>query len=237
MDKHTDKQFVQQKFGQITRYYDFLNSLLSFGIDHYWRWRAVKKLVGGNWWMVNSEKVVLDLCAGTLPLSRALKRWTPFQGKIVALDFAYPMLVYGRKKRPDRSILPVTGDALYLPFRDNSIDAVMVAFGVRNFANRLKGLKEMHRVLKLGGKALILEFSHPFNSLFKQIYFAYLNHLLPRIGGIISGDKEAYRYLASSIQAFYTPKEWMALMRKAEFEHVEHEYLTGGIVSVYMGEK
>ncbi|MCD6319179.1 MAG: ubiquinone/menaquinone biosynthesis methyltransferase [Candidatus Desulfofervidaceae bacterium] len=236
MDKHADKQFVQQKFGQITRYYDFLNSLLSLGIDHYWRWRAVKELVNSSL-LGDNKEVFLDLCAGTLPLSRALKRWTPFQGKIVALDFAQPMLVYGRKKWRDKDVWPVAGDALCLPLRDNSIDAVMVAFGVRNFTNRLAGLKEILRVLKPGGRALILEFSHPFNPFLKEIYFTYLNHLLPHIGGIISGDKEAYCYLADSIQAFYTPKEWMELMQRVGFTNIKHKYLTGGIVSVYMGEK
>ena len=227
---NTDKTFVQQKFSSITRFYDFLNSLLSLGIDHYWRWQTVKYLNGVN-------GLVLDLCAGTLPLSKALVRYTKFKGKIVALDFCQPMLLYGKKRWQDNALFFVCGDALSLPLKDKKIDAIMVAFGVRNFSDRLAGLKEMFRALKTGGKVIILEFSHPYLSFFKKLYFAYLKYLLPRIGSVISRDKQAYKYLAHSIQVFYQPQEWMNLMQKAGFKHIKHKYLTGGIVSIYEGFK
>ncbi len=227
---NTDKTFVQQKFSSITRFYDFLNSLLSLGIDHYWRWQTVKYLNDVN-------GLVLDLCAGTLPLSKALVRYTKFKGKIVALDFCQPMLLYGKKRWQDNALFFVCGDALSLPLKDKKIDAIMVAFGVRNFSDRLAGLKEMFRVLKTGGKVIILEFSHPYLSFFKKLYFAYLKYLLPRIGSVISRDKQAYKYLAHSIQVFYQPQEWMNLMQKAGFKHIKHKYLTGGIVSIYEGFK
>jgi demethylmenaquinone methyltransferase/2-methoxy-6-polyprenyl-1,4-benzoquinol methylase len=227
---HTDKSFIQQKFRHITRFYDFFNSLLSLGIDHYWRWRVVKKLQ-------YKKGIVLDLCAGTLPLSKASVKYAKFKGKIIALDFCQPMLVYGRKRWQGNALFSVCGDALSLPLKDKSIDVIMIAFGVRNFSDRLAGLKEMFRVLKTGGKTIILEFSHPYLPFFKTLYFTYLKYLLPRIGGIISGDKEAYKYLADSIQAFYQPREWMALMQEAGFKAMKHEFLTGGIVSIYVGDK
>ncbi|HEC50147.1 MAG TPA: ubiquinone/menaquinone biosynthesis methyltransferase [Candidatus Desulfofervidus auxilii] len=227
---NTDKTFVQQKFSSITRFYDFLNSLLSLGIDHYWRWQTVKYLNDVN-------GLVLDLCAGTLPLSKALVRYTKFKGKIVALDFCQSMLLYGKKRWQDNALFFVCGDALSLPLKDKKIDAIMVAFGVRNFSDRLAGLKEMFRALKTGGKVIILEFSHPYLSFFKKLYFAYLKYLLPRIGSVISRDKQAYKYLAHSIQVFYQPQEWMNLMQKAGFKHIKHKYLTGGIVSIYEGFK
>ena len=226
-DRHTDQAFIKEKFSKISRWYDFLNSLFSLGLDNYWRWQAVR-------WLEDSKKV-LDLCAGTLPLSKALKRWTSFKGKIIALDFALPMLIYGRTKWQDKDVLPIVGNALCLPLKDNSVDSVMVAFGVRNFSNRLKGLKEMKRVLKPGGKVVILEFSHPPFLPFRIFYFAYLKHLLPKIGGLISQDKEAYQHLTASIQAFYSPQEWMYLMLQAGFRKIRHRYLTGGIVSIYTG--
>jgi len=219
-----DKSFVQQKFKRITRWYDFLNSLLSLGLDHYWRWQTVKCLKG-------IKGVVLDLCAGTLPLSKALLRWIDFKGKIIALDFCPSMLFYGYRK--EKRIFPIAGDALSLPLKNESIDAVMVAFGVRNFTDQLAGLKEMKRVLKDKGKLVILEFSHPLHPYFKAFYFAYLKHLLPKIGGIISGEGEAYQYLSNSIALFYQPNEWMNLMKKAGFHNIKHRYLTNGIVSLY----
>jgi demethylmenaquinone methyltransferase/2-methoxy-6-polyprenyl-1,4-benzoquinol methylase len=230
MDRYIDRAFVQQRFRHISPWYDFLNSLLSFGLDHYWRWQAVKKLKG-------IKGIVLDLCAGTLPLSKALVRYTNFRGQIIALDFCQLMLIYGQKKWPKSSVWPVCGDALCLPLKDRKVEAVMVAFGVRNFTNPLVGLKEMCRVLTPGGKAIILEFSHPYLPLFKRCYFLYLKHLLPKIGGLISKDKEAYKYLADSIERFYQPHKWVELMEKAGFKTVRYEYLTGGIVSIYIGVK
>ncbi|HDD35236.1 MAG TPA: methyltransferase domain-containing protein, partial [Candidatus Desulfofervidus auxilii] len=121
------KNFVRQKFEHITRWYDFLNSLLSFGLDHYWRWQTVKYL--------KKKGIVLDLCAGTLPLTKALLRWGGFKGKIIALDFCLPILAYGYRSFKKKEILPVVGDAIDLPLKDKSVDAIMVAFGVRNFSD------------------------------------------------------------------------------------------------------
>ena len=222
------KQFVQKKFSRITRFYDLLNTILSLGIDHFWRWVTAKRLedAGG---------IVLDLCAGTLPMSNALFKHSNFRGRILAIDFCLEMLKYGKERCFHPHLSLVCGDALQLPLKDKSIDAIVVAFGVRNFSDYLAGLKEMHRVLKPKGKAVILEFSRPTHPVFSAIYFAYLNYILPKIGGIISGDEMAYTYLSKSIQEFYTPKQWLEIMGQAGFENLRYRYLTLGIVSIYEG--
>lgn len=223
------KQFVQRRFSGITRWYDLLNTILSLGIDHFWRWVAVKRLE-------NTKGTVLDLCAGTLPMTKTLLKNNNFRGKVLAIDFCWEMLNYGKGHCLNRPSL-VCGDALSLPLKNSSIDAIMVAFGVRNFSNYSAGLKEMHRALKPKGKVVILEFSRPTHTVFSPIYLAYLNYLLPRIGGLISGDKMAYTYLSKSIQEFYAPRAWLKIMEQAGFRNLRHRYLTLGIVSIYEGHK
>ncbi|MBI4793082.1 MAG: class I SAM-dependent methyltransferase, partial [Deltaproteobacteria bacterium] len=132
---------------------------------------------------------------------------------------------------------PVCGDGEKIPARDESFWGITVAFGVRNHGRTQDGLQEMHRVLKPGGKLLILEFSRPRNVIVKPVYNFYLNRVLPAVAGVVSGDKEAYEYLASSIAKFYEPEELMGMMRKAGFSDVSRRPLTFGIVSVYIGIK
>lgn len=228
------KAFVRSKFSAISGKYDLLNSVLSFQIDRYWRWvttRELKEFPSG---------AVLDLCAGTLPLSLELTRQAKGR-QVVAVDFCEEMLRAGvenlpRDERRSR-IQPVCGDGEQIPLRDNSVWGITVAFGVRNLARTQQGLNEMHRVLKPGGKLLILEFSRPKNPIVKPVYNFYLNTILPRIAGVVSGDKEAYEYLASSIAAFYEPDELLAMMRTAGFKRPYHKPLTFGIVTVYVGVK
>ena len=228
------KQFVKEKFASISGRYDLLNSLLSLQIDRYWRWRTTRLLRAfpGGW--------VLDLCAGTLPLSLELTRQATYR-KVLAIDFCEDMLRAGAKtlpadERKDR-IFPVCGDGEIIPAPTSSFWGCTVAFGVRNLSRTLQGLTEMHRILRPGGKLLILEFSRPTNPLIKPIYSLYLNRILPVIAGLISGDKEAYQYLASSIAAFYEPEELLAMMREAGFAEVSRIPLTFGIVSIYIGVK
>ncbi len=228
------KAFVREKFSAISHKYDFLNSVLSMQIDRYWRWyttRQLKKFPDG---------AVLDLCAGTLPLSLELTRQAPAR-QVVSIDFCEDMLRAGVRVLPDDKrrprIMPVCGDGEKIPARSGSFWGITVAFGVRNLARTQDGLNEMHRVLKPGGKLLILEFSRPKNCIIKPLYSFYLNKVLPRIAGLISGDKEAYEYLASSIAGFYEPTELMTMMRKAGFAEVYCRPLTFGIVTVYVGVK
>ncbi|MFN2367721.1 MAG: ubiquinone/menaquinone biosynthesis methyltransferase [Desulfurivibrionaceae bacterium] len=228
------KKFVREKFSSISSDYDFLNSLLSFHIDRYWRWVTTRML--GEY----KEGTVLDLCAGTLPLSLELTRQAP-ERRVLAVDFCEDMLRAGMRTMPaDRRkprIMPVCGDGEKIPAASSSCWGITVAFGVRNLANTQDGLNEMHRVLKKGGKLLILEFSRPKNPIVKPFYNFYLNKVLPRLAGLVSGDKEAYEYLASSIAKFYEPAELLSMMEKAGFNNPWRRPLTFGIVSIYVGEK
>jgi len=228
------KRFVRDKFASISNDYDFLNSLLSLKVDSYWRWvttRELKEFPGGY---------ILDLCAGTLPLSLELTRQAP-ERNVVAIDFCEDMLLSGLKTLPDDNrrerITAVCGDGEEIPAASEKFWGVTVAFGVRNLAQTEKGLAEMWRVLKPGGKMLILEFSRPRNAFFKPIYNFYLNRVLPRVAGLVSGDKEAYEYLASSIAQFYEPEELLAMIKKAGFTRQYYRSLTMGIVTLYIGIK
>lgn len=228
------KKFVRSKFAAISRRYDLLNSVLSFQVDRYWRWvvsRELRDFPSGS---------VLDLCAGTLPLALELARQAP-ERTVMAVDFCEEMLKVGlddwRRDRRRPRIMPVCGDGEQIPLQDDSVWGVTVAFGVRNLARTEQGLREMQRVLKPGGKLLILEFSRPRNRLIKPFYNFYLNRILPRIAGAVSGDQDAYQYLASSIAAFYEPDELAGMMRAAGFDTVTYRPLTFGIVTVYIGVK
>lgn len=228
------KKFVREKFSSISGDYDFLNSLLSFQIDRYWRWVTTRML------SEYSEGTVLDLCAGTLPLALELTRQAPAR-QVLAIDFCEDMLRAGLKTMPadertDR-IMPVCGDGEKIPARSESCWGITVAFGVRNLGNTQDGLNEMYRVLKNGGKLLILEFSRPQNPVMKPLYNFYLNKVLPKLAGLVSGDKEAYEYLASSIAKFYEPEELLGMMREAGFKEAWRRPLTFGIVTIYVGEK
>lgn len=235
MDQPEDKKrFVRDKFAAISGRYDLLNSLLSFQIDRYWRWRTTRLLSRFP------EGPVLDLCAGTLPLSLELTRQAK-KRLVLAVDFCEDMLRSGVKTLPqdDRRgrIFPVCGDGEEIPAPNNTFWGCTVAFGVRNLSRTQQGLNEMHRVLRPGGKLLILEFSRPANPIIKPLYNFYLNKVLPRVAGMVSGDKEAYEYLASSIAAFYEPDELLNMLRIAGFSSTGRKPLTFGIVTIYIGIK
>ncbi len=228
------KKFVKEKFSSISGRYDLLNSLLSLQIDRYWRWRTVRLL------REFPEGWVMDLCAGTLPLSLELTRQAP-RRQVLAIDFCEDMLRAGAGTLPPdgrkERIVPVCGDGEIIPAPTASFWGCTVAFGVRNLSQTLQGLQEMHRILRPTGKLLILEFSRPTNPIIKPLYNVYLNRILPAVAGLISGDKEAYQYLASSIAAFYEPEELLSMMRAAGFVKASRIPLTFGIVSIYIGIK
>jgi len=225
---------VRDKFAAISDRYDFLNSLLSLKVDSYWRWVTTRQL------REFPEGAILDLCAGTLPLSLELTRQAPAR-QVVAVDFCEDMLRSGLRSLPNderrQRITAVCGDGEEIPAANEKFWGVTVAFGVRNLARTDKGLAEMWRILKPGGKLLILEFSRPRNVLFKPIYNFYLNRVLPRVAGMVSGDKEAYEYLASSIAEFYEPEELLTMIRNAGFTRQYYRPLTMGIVTIYVGVK
>ena len=228
------KRVVRDKFASISSDYDFLNSLLSLKVDSYWRWVTTREL------KEFPEGAILDLCAGTLPLSLELTRQAPARN-VVAIDFCEDMLLSGLKTLPfderRNRITAVCGDGEEIPAASEKFWGVTVAFGVRNLAQTAKGLAEMYRVLKPGGKLLILEFSRPRNAFFKPIYNFYLNRVLPKVAGLVSGDKEAYEYLASSIAKFYEPEELLSMMKEAGFSKQYCRPLTMGIVTLYIGIK
>jgi len=228
------KRFVRDKFASISTKYDFLNSLLSLKMDRYWRWVTTREL------QEFPEGAVLDLCAGTLPLALELTRQAP-KRTVLAVDFCEDMLRSGLQSLPadERStrIGAVCGDGEEIPAASGKFCGVTVAFGVRNLARTQQGLAEMYRVLKPGGKLLILEFSRPRNVIFKPFYNFYLNRVLPKVAGLVSGDKEAYEYLASSIAQFYEPEVLLAMLKEAGFSRQYCRPLTMGIVTIYAGIK
>ncbi|WP_022853641.1 ubiquinone/menaquinone biosynthesis methyltransferase [Thermodesulfatator atlanticus] len=233
MDEIKNKKvYVKEKFSRVTRRYDLVNTLGSFGIDHWWRYRTIKELK-------RLPGPILDLCAGTLTLAKEIVRQRPRQ--VVALDITYEMLAYGKvrlARHPALSfITQVAGDAESLPFKDDSFWGASVAFGIRNLANPEKGLAEIIRVLKPRGKLAVLEFSRPKVPIFKQVYHLYLNHFMPLLGGTLTGDEEAYQYLAKSIAKFPAPEEFARMMQRAGFKEIKFYPLTFGIVTVYTGVK
>ncbi len=228
------KKFVKEKFSSISKNYDLINSLVSFRVDRYWRWVTTREL------RPFPQGTVLDLCAGTMPLALELTRQAP-ERRVLAVDFCEDMIRAGLKTLPvderRQRITPICGDGEDIPAADNSFWGCTVAFGVRNISRPQRGLKEMYRVLKPGGKLLILEFSRPTNFIVKPLYFFYLNRVLPLVAGMVSGDKEAYEYLASSIAKFYEPEEFLSMMRQAGFSKSYRRTLTFGVVSIYVGIK
>ena len=225
--------WVRGMFGRVAPRYDLANHLLSFNIDRYWRARTVRRV---RQILRNPAARVLDICCGTGDLVLALEKERG--AAVFGSDFCHPMLVEARRKfetRPQYSPL-FEADALSLPVRDASLDLVTVAFGFRNLANYEAGLREMRRVLRPGGTAAILEFSQPPNAAFAALYNFYSRHILPVIGGSLTGDGGAYRYLPESVRKFPGAAELAADMRCAGFAGVSYEYMTGGIVALHVGQ-
>jgi demethylmenaquinone methyltransferase/2-methoxy-6-polyprenyl-1,4-benzoquinol methylase len=230
---------VREMFTQIAPRYDLLNHVLSLEMDRIWRARTAKILqpiLNGG------DARVLDLCCGTGDLAFALNR--KGKARIWGGDFAHTMLVRAREKAVEASkgnnerMIPfVESDALRLPFADGSFDLVTTAFGFRNLANYEAGLQEIQRVLKVGGTTAILEFTEPKPGWFGDLYRWYFREVLPRIGGVISGDKAAYTYLPKSVARFFQPEELRELMIGNGFDSVEARVWTGGTVALHTGRK
>jgi demethylmenaquinone methyltransferase/2-methoxy-6-polyprenyl-1,4-benzoquinol methylase len=221
-------RWVRGMFGRIAPRYDLANHLLSGNLDRLWRRRTVRRV---RHILERPGARVLDICCGTGDLALALQRQSA--GRVLASDFCHPMLVAARRKIPGGVLFE--SDALQLPVRDGSLDLITVAFGFRNLANYEAGLREMRRALRPGGTAAILEFSQPRNSLFAAVYHFYSRRILPLIGGMITGAGDAYRYLPESIQKFPDAPELAAQMRRAGFDDVSFERLTGGSVALHIG--
>jgi demethylmenaquinone methyltransferase/2-methoxy-6-polyprenyl-1,4-benzoquinol methylase len=230
-EQSSKKEQVRDMFNNIAHNYDFLNRFLSLGIDKGWRKKAVKILAE------QKPKRILDVATGTGDF--AIETLKIYPDEVIGVDIADGMLEVGRLKLIDKGITNVTlenGDSENLRFETGEFDAVIVAFGVRNFENLEKGLKEMNRVLRDGGMAMILEFSKP-KGLFKLVYNVYFNVILPLWGKLFSGDNSAYRYLPESVKAFPEGEDFKAIMQQCGYEKVQDKRLTFGICSIYTGIK
>lgn len=223
------KEQVEQMFDNISGKYDLLNRILSMGIDVRWRKKVVKSVKKAN------PKKVLDIATGTGDLAIQIAKST--QAQITGFDLSAGMLEVGRKKvtkeKLDDRIEMIQGDAENMPFENNSFDVITVAFGVRNFENLKKGLDEIYRVLKPGGKFIILEFSQPESFPMKQLYAFYSKNILPKIGKQISKDESAYTYLPDSVKAFPYGEEMKKILKNSNFSKSSDKKLTFGIASIY----
>ena len=228
-------------FGQIAGRYDFLNHLLSLGIDHWWRWRTVR-LVPPHPQAGTRPLPILDVCTGTGDLAFAYDRAARGQTSIVAADFCHEMLVIGREKSQhagsDGRITFLEADAQSLPLPSDSFQIVCVAFGLRNIANTDRGLAEMTRVAAPCGRVAVLEFSTPTWQPFKAIYGWYFRHVLPRIGQLFARDSTgAYEYLPQSVGEFPQGEALSQRMRAAGLSELRRYPLTGGVATLYVGRK
>lgn len=244
-----EKNFVRSMFNNIAPTYDKLNHILSLNIDKIWRKKAVKRIVK-NLKNSESEKLknnsqvfrfsdsqVLDVACGTADSTIALaKAGVP---RVTGVDISEGMLKVGEKKieelKLNSTITLKVEDCENLSFNDNTFDAVFIAFGIRNFEDKKKGLKELHRVLKPNGHLLILELSVPQNKILLSLYKLYFLHILPFIGKKISGDNKAYTYLPQSVMNFPKPKDFLQTMEECGFKDVRQKALTFGLCRMYEG--
>jgi demethylmenaquinone methyltransferase/2-methoxy-6-polyprenyl-1,4-benzoquinol methylase len=227
------KEQVAKMFNNISGRYDFLNHFLSAGIDVVWRKKAISLLKEAK------PNVILDVATGTGDFAIEALALNP--EKIIGVDISEGMLEVGRKKLMLKGwsdvIQLIHADSENLPFEENKFDAAIVAFGVRNFENLEKGLTEIKRVLKPGGKLIVLEFSKPNSFPFKQLYTFYFKVILPVIGRLVSKDKSAYTYLPESVEAFPDGKNFTSILSKVGFYNTTCKPLTFGISSLYSGVK
>jgi len=230
-------RYVQDMFAAVARRYDLANHLLSAGLDHRWRSRAAGYVARGP------NVTVLDLCAGTGDLALAVLKRLGREGRVIACDFSRPMLLRARAKLAKaglaRRAALLEADALRLPLGDRSVDACVCAFGLRNLADMRRGRAEMVRVVRAGGRVVVIEFHRPCGSgLLAAAFGLYFRRILPRLGRWISGrDRGGYRYLVESVDAFGSAEAVVEAMRAAGLEGVRTEPLPGGICALFVGRK
>lgn len=228
------KAAVESMFDSIAWRYDFLNHFLSFGIDRLWRRRAVR-IISRSY----KNPDILDVATGTGDLAIAAMKLRP--SGITGIDISQKMLMIGKEKIEKKGfsgkIRLIQADSEKIPFGDNVFDVAMVAFGVRNFADPLKGLSEMQRVIRNEGMIMVLEFSKPSAFPFKQFYHFYFMNVLPFFGKLFSKDKAAYSYLPDSVMKFPDDEKFLDMLRLAGFSGTRQTKLTGGVASIYTGIK
>ena len=228
------KEGIRKLFDNIAGDYDRLNHILSLNIDKSWRRKAVKEIIN------TAEPLnILDEACGTCDFTIEIAKGAPQGSKVTGIDLSEGMLQIGREKCRKEGITAElqTGDCEAMPYDEGTFDRIGVAFGVRNFENLPKGLTEMLRVLKPGGKLVILELSIPSNPIIRWCYKLYFLKILPAIGGWVSGNRGAYEYLPSSVLRFPAPEKFMEMMQEAGFEQVRKKSFTMGICHMYIGIK
>ena len=229
--------FIREMFDAIAPKYDFLNRSLSLFQDVIWRRRAISSLGLGS----GEGKKVLDVACGTCDMALEALHQTKGRVKVVATDFSYNMLTLGREKVEKeplgKEISLVQGNGLSLPGRDNTYDAVTIAFGIRNIMDRKGALKEFFRCLKPGGRVAVLELTTPAEGVLRDFYLLYFQRVLPLIGGVFSKNRGAYTYLPHSVLNFPSRKAFEAIMEEVGFEGVSSRPMTFGIVTLFVGRK
>jgi len=225
---------VREMFSGIAPKYDFLNHFLSVNIDKRWRRLVAQKLKDV---LENPAALILDVACGTGDLSLELQKTG--KATVFGTDFCRPMLqiAFDKNEKNKRKIPYIEADGMNLSFADASFDAVTIAFGLRNFSNWQNGLMEFRRILKKGGKLVVLEFSTPVIPGFRQAFQFYFSSILPRIGGAVSGSRGAYEYLPDSVSKFPDQKNLARMMRETGFSDVEYKNLSGGIAAIHLGTK
>lgn len=224
------RAYVRSMFTAIAPRYDLLNHVLSLNVDRAWRRAAIAQLG----WEGAPAGRYLDLCTGTMDLAAALGNRAGFRGEVIGADFVHPMLVLGRAKSP--RIRPVAADALDLPFGDALFDGATVGFGIRNLTDLDAGLREIARVLRPGGRLVILEFTTPPRQPLRGLYLWYFRRILPAIGRLVSKHMTAYTYLPESVLAFPEPEALAGRMRGAGFDRVAYRRVTGGVCAIHVGD-
>jgi len=226
---------VLQHFNSVARQYDFMNTLLSFGIHHIWKRIAVSAMG------LSPGDQVIDVCGGTGDLAILAARHTAPQGRVVIFDINRDMMNAGRHKTSAQTlserITYVQGNAEAISFPENTFEGAMVGFGIRNVTRMKKGFEEMHRVLKPGGKLMCLEFSKPTWPVFRRLYDIYSFHIMPFLGEHLAGSRQAYTHLPESIRTFPLPDELSDILSDFGFANVRYRKLTNGIAVIHTGVK
>jgi len=225
---------IRRMFDRIARRYDLLNHLLSAGSDFYWRKAALDRL------NTSAGSRILDVGIGTGDLALGLLRRTKKPAVVIGVDLAVKMMQVGRKKAHQQNNQPIRfvgGNAEALPLKTDMFDGAMVAFGVRNFSDISAGLDSMHRVLKPGGRIVVLELSRPLYWGLRHLYQRYFKYILPGIGGVISGDSGAYKYLHKSVMDFPERDRFEMLMTRTGFVETGYQDISLGIATIYWGDK
>jgi demethylmenaquinone methyltransferase/2-methoxy-6-polyprenyl-1,4-benzoquinol methylase len=229
------RQWVLRHFNSVARHYDFMNTLLSFGIHHLWKRMAVKMMD------LRTGDKIIDVCGGTGDLALLAARMIGPSGQVAIYDINRAMINTGRHKIDgtafDNQINYVQGDAEQISFPDQSFNGVMVGFGIRNVTHMEIGFKEMYRVLKPGGKMMCLEFSKPTSAIFRWLYDIYSFYVMPFLGEIITRNRQAYTHLPESIRLFPLPDELTQILEKIGFSDVTYRRLTNGIAVIHLAFK